>query len=193
MGDSDSKRVVALCGSLRETSKTRVVVEEVLKAANDTGATTELIDLRAYELPCLYAVESPVPDAMALTKTVAAADSVLLGTPNYHGSFSGSLKNALDYCGRDEFEGTTVGLVEVAAGAYPGSALAHLRTVARTLRAWTIPVEVAVPNSHSTVTTNGITDTKIADRARTLGRDLANFAGVSSYPDIVDESASNDR
>ncbi|PCR88998.1 NADPH-dependent FMN reductase [Natrinema ejinorense] len=181
MGGSSKRNVVALCGSLRDESKTRIVLTEVLEAAQEEGATTELIDLRSYELPSLYATESPTPDAKALQKTVDAADSVLLGTPNYHGSFSGSLKNALDYCGRDEFAGTTVGLVEVAAGDFPGSALMHLRTVARTLHAWTLPTEVAIPNSHSMVGTDGINDEELTSRARKLGRELTIFAGIADY------------
>jgi NAD(P)H-dependent FMN reductase len=175
-------RVVALCGSLRDGSRTRVALEEALVASRDAGATTELVDLRDYELPRLYAVDTAVPDAITLRETVGRADSVLLGTPNYHGSYSGALKDALDHCSRDEFERTTVGLLEVAAGGLPGSALAHLRTVSRTLRAWTLPTEVAIPDSSSTVDETRIADPDIAGRTRRLGRELVSYAGVADYP-----------
>jgi NAD(P)H-dependent FMN reductase len=118
-----------------------------------------------------------------LRQTVGRAESVLLATPNYHGSYSGALKNALEYCGREEFEETTVGLLEVAAGRFPGSALVHLRTVSRTLRAWTLPTEVAIPESHSFVTENGIRDSELADRTRRLGTELVEYAGVAGYPE----------
>ena len=179
-------RVVAICGSLRDSSRTRVALKEALAAAKDVGATTELINLEDYELPSLNAVDGDVPDARTLRRTVEQADSVLLGTPNYHGSYSGALKNALDYCGRDEFEGTTVGLLEVAAGDFPGSALIHLRTVSRTLRAWTLPTEVAIPDSSAVVDNNRITNSEIADRTHRLRRELALYAGVSDFPEQIE-------
>lgn len=178
----DPPRVVAICGSLRDRSTTRTAVETALAAARDAGATTELLDLREYDLPPLKGADA-VPDADRLRDEVATADSVLLGTPNYHGSYSGALKNALDYCGREEFADTTVGLLEVAGGAFPGTALVHLRTVSRTLNAWTLPTEVAIPEAHATVGADGIEDEALAERTRTLGRELVAYAGVAAYPE----------
>lgn len=184
--DRRDPNVVAICGSLRDGSHTRVALETALAAASDAGASTELVDLHEYDLPALKSVDGPVPDAEDLRTRVEAADSVLLGTPNYHGSYSGALKNALDYCGRDEFADTTVGLLEVAGGEFPGTALVHLRTVSRTLNAWTLPTEVAIPEAHATVGDDGIRDEALAERTRKLGRELVEYAGVSEYPGAVE-------
>ncbi|WP_408959191.1 NADPH-dependent FMN reductase [Natrinema sp. 74] len=184
--ESHEPHVVALCGSLRDGSRTKIALESVLEAARENGATTELVDLRSYELPSLNAVEPEPSDADHLRATIADADSVALGTPNYHGSYTGALKNALDYCRREEFAETTVGLLEVAGGEFPGSAIAHLRTVSRTLHAWPLPTEVAVPNSRTTITDDGIEDDAVADRVRRLGHDLVAYADVSSYPETVE-------
>lgn len=43
--------VVALCGSLRAESYTRIALEHVLDAAGAAGASTELLDLREFEPP----------------------------------------------------------------------------------------------------------------------------------------------
>ncbi|ELZ91967.1 NADPH-dependent FMN reductase [Haloferax mucosum ATCC BAA-1512] len=177
--------VVALCGSLRDESKTRIALTEALAAARDAGASTELVDLRDYELPMLNAADS-VPDARRLQETVSDADSVLVGTPNYHGSYSGALKNALDYCGRDEFSETVVGLLEVAGGQFPGTALVHLRTVCRTLNAWALPTEVAIPDSNTTVTEDGIRDEQVTKRVARLGSELARYAGMPHYPEMCE-------
>ncbi|AUV81404.1 NADPH-dependent FMN reductase [Salinigranum rubrum] len=190
MSDKTEPRVVAICGSLRDNSRTRVALGEALTASEEAGATTELIDLRDHELPSLNAVNRDVPGANTLRKTVNRADSVLLGTPNYHGSYSGALKNALDYCGRDQFTGTTVGLLEVAAGDFPGSALIHLRAVSRSLRAWTLPTEVAIPDSPSVVDERRITDSDIAERIHRLGQELTFYAGMSDYPEQTKRIAS---
>lgn len=183
MATGATPRVIAICGSLRDGSRTRVALREALAAAEEAGATTELVDLRDYELPALKAENGEVSDATVLQATVEQADSVLLGTPNYHGSYSGALKNALDYCGRDEFRETTVGLLEVAAGDFAGAALMHLRTVSRTLRAWTLPIEVAIPDSHAVVTDTRIKDHDIAERTHRLGQALTMYAGVANYPE----------
>gem|GEM_PF-53374 len=182
MSSEFTPRVIAICGSLRDASRTRVALREALAAAEEAGATTTLVNLRDYELPCLKAEEGEASDAKMLRETVEQADSVLLGTPNYHGSYSGALKNALDYCGRDEFEETTVGLLEVAAGDFAGSALMHLRAVSRTLRAWTLPIEVAIPDSHTLVSDTQIKDHDIAERTHRLGRALTRYACVADYP-----------
>ncbi|MDS0258322.1 NAD(P)H-dependent oxidoreductase [Haloarcula sp. S1CR25-12] len=187
MPERDTPRVLALCGSLREESRTRIALDVALTAAGDSGVVTDLVDLRGLTLPSLHATDGTPPDADRLCERVDRADAVLLGTPNYHGSYSGSLKNALDYCGREEFADTTVGLLEVAAGAVPGSALIHLRTVCRTLHAWTLPTEVAVPDSHAVITDGGIADDDIAQRVRGLGRELADYAGVARYPELADQ------
>lgn len=177
-------RVVALCGSLRDESKTRIALDEALEAAAGAGARTSLVDLRSYDLPPFDANNTTAGDAESLRRIIGKADSVLLGTPNYHGSFSGVLKNALDYCKREEFENTTVGLLEVAAGDLPGSALHHLRTVCRVLNAWTLPLEVAIPRSYSIIEDSGIVDGDLAERVYQLGEQLVAYAGVERYPEI---------
>ena len=90
--------VVGIAGSLRDGSYTRVGVERALEAAAETGATTELLDLREYDLPVFDADARAAGDAPELTRRIREADAILLGTPVYHGSYSAPLKNALDYC-----------------------------------------------------------------------------------------------
>jgi NAD(P)H-dependent FMN reductase len=188
----ESPQVVALCGSRRDGSKTKVALRESLQTAREQGAETRLVDLDAYDLPPYDADDSDAGDAPALRRIVDGADAIVLGTPNYHGSYSGVLKNALDYLGRDEFAGKTVGLLEVAGGSFPGSANAHLRTVARTLNAWTLPVEVAIPSSHTTIRADGIADDEVAERVAQLGRDVVDYAHVDDHPQYRPVAATGD-
>ena len=46
-----------------------------------------------------------------LRKEVKEAHGIIVGTPEYHGSLSGVLKNALDLMSFDEIEGKMMGLV----------------------------------------------------------------------------------
>jgi NAD(P)H-dependent FMN reductase len=181
--------VVAICGSLSDDSGTRTALRAALDAAEQAGATTHLIDLRDYDLPPRDGDDRDAGDGPELREDVAAADAVLLGTPMYHGSYSAPLKNALDYCGRDEFGGKAVGLLSVAGGSFPRQALAHLRTVCRAVDAWALPMQVAIPNSSSAVEDGDLVDDALRERTRELGEMLVEYAGVEDYPDLVPDNA----
>ena len=76
-------------------------------------------DLRDYQLILCDGKEdeSSYPkDVFRLRDDVRGAQGILLGTPEYHGSFSGVLKNALDLMDFDEFQGKMLGLVGVSGG-----------------------------------------------------------------------------
>jgi NAD(P)H-dependent FMN reductase len=178
----DQPHVVALSGSLRDRSNTRVALDHALAAADGRGATTDCIDLRNLELPVFDADDREVGDAAELLERVDRADSLLLGTPVYHGSYSGVLKNAVDYCGFDEFRDTTCGLVAVAGGGLPGGTFAHLRAVCSTLNAWVLPRTVAIRRAKSRIDhdVGEVTDRDIADRLAQLGENAVRYAGIES-------------
>lgn len=182
---TDSKHIVALCGSQRDGSHTRQALEQALAAAEANGATTEIVDLAEVNLPVFDPDHSDVGDATELRQRVRKADGVLLGSPMYHGSYSSVLKTALDYCGFDEFADTTVGLLVVSGGGFPTPALEHLRSVAQALDAWVLPRQVAIPNSHSAFEKGELTDESLIERVEALGTDLVEYAGVESYPETT--------
>jgi NAD(P)H-dependent FMN reductase len=180
--DSDGPLVVAIAGSLREESYTRLGLEHALRGAEAAGARTRLLDLREYDLPPLNADRDEQGDSADFTAAVREADSVLLGTPVYHGSFSGVLKNALDYCGFDEFEHTTVGLLSVSGGAFPVTALEHLRSVCRALNAWVLPHQAAIPRPYQAFHDGDLTDDGLAERVAVLGRRAVEYASIDPDP-----------
>jgi NAD(P)H-dependent FMN reductase len=180
--------VVALCGSLRDGSYTREALERTLDSASDYGATTDLIDLRELDLPVFDADADDAGDAAALRDAVGAADSVVLGTPVYHGSYAAPLKNALDYCGFDEFENTTIGLLCVAGGSFPITPLDHLRSVCRALNAWVVPHQVAVPSARSKFEDGDVTDPDLAKRIDTLGQRVVEYANIEPDPPCLEST-----
>ena len=188
----DEVRVAAIVGSLREGSYTRVACRRALAVADRYDRVgTDLIDLRTLDLPVYDNDHSEAGDAPELFDRVAAADSVLLGSPNYHGSYSSPLKNALDYCGFDEFENTTVGLLTVAGGSFPTSALDHMRIVARAVNAWVLPHQVAIPNAYERFeeAPDGVVrlvDENYAERVDTLGHRLVEYANIEPDPPTME-------
>lgn len=174
--------VIGICGSLRDGSHSRKGLQVALDAAERAGGTTELIDLRQWDLPVYDPDAEDAGDADAFRKRVREADSILLGTPVYHGSFSTPIKNALDYCGFDEFENKTVGLLCVAGGSFPVTALEHLRSVGRSLDCWVIPHQAAIPRASSAFEDGRLVDETTRDRVETLGREAVQYATIEPDP-----------
>lgn len=182
-------RVAAVVGSLREDSYTRPACRRALAtAAGFDGVETDLIDLRALSVPVYDADHEDAGDAAALRKRLRAADSVILGSPVYHGSYSSALKNALDYCGFDEFEDTTVGLLCVAGGSFPTTTLEHLRSVCRALNAWVVPHQVAIPTARHSFEGGDLTDEGVRKRIDVLGRRMVEYATIEPDPRTIEST-----
>jgi hypothetical protein len=105
---------------------------------------------------------------------------IIVVTPEYHGSYSGVLKNTFDLMGFDEFEGKMIGLLGVSGGAGGAiAALNSLRTVGRALHAWVVPEQVAIPHVDEVFDEKGgCTDRDIEKRLKSLGRQVAKFASL---------------
>ncbi|SFR58493.1 NADPH-dependent FMN reductase [Halogeometricum limi] len=174
--------VVAVCGSLRERSYTRLALERALEGVREAGGTGEILDLRTYDLPVLDADEDAQGDSVEVVERIREADALILGTPVYHGSYSGVLKNALDYCGFDEFDGKTVGLLAVAGGGFPVTALEHLRSVCRALNAWVLPHQAALPHVSSQFDAGALANEGLEKRVHVLGRRVVEYASIEPDP-----------
>lgn len=175
-------RVVGIPGSLREGSYTVMTVELALEGARAEGASVELLDLRGFDLPFCRgsSEEEALPaDVIRLRETVQGAQGIVLGTPEYHGSYSGVLKNALDLMGFDEFENKMIGLVGVSGGRMGAhSAMNHLREVGRALHAWVVPTQAGVPRAWKAFDedTGELGDEKLAERVRSVGAEVTRYA-----------------
>jgi NAD(P)H-dependent FMN reductase len=173
--------VVGICGSIRGGSYTRIAVRIALQAAEEAGARTRLIDLKDYHLVLCDGKEdeSDFPkDVFRLRREVSQAGGIILGTPEYHGSFSGVLKNALDLLGFDEFTGKMIGLVGTSGGALGAvHALDSLRAVGRALHAWVLPEQAAIPEAWKAFDESGrLKDRDLEQRVKQVGRQVARFA-----------------
>lgn len=144
--------IVALGGTLRETSATARALERALDHARSRGARTTLLTGPAIDFPN-YEPESALRNERicAFVDVLRSADGVIFGSPGYHGTLSGLVKNALDHVellSRDDrvyFDGMPIGIVATAAGWQAAVAtMQTLRTVAHSLRGWPTPVGVAI-------------------------------------------------
>jgi FMN reductase len=182
--------IVGICGSLRNGSYTRLALQAALRGAEDVGAQTKLIELGEYDLAFCDGrrdVTTYPKDVARLRQEMQAAQGIILGTPVYHGSYSGVLKNALDLMGFREVEGKMIGLVGVSGGRTgAANALGSLRTIGRTLHAWVIPQEVSIPEAWKAFDGAGVPkDPELEKRLREVGLQVARFAHLHSSAEAL--------
>ncbi len=174
--------ILAVCGSLNPVSRTKMALALALKGAEEYGADTRLIDLRDYKLVFYGEVEEKdyPPDVFRLRKEIKESDGIIFGTPEYHGSMSGILKNMLDLMSQEQLEAKIAGVVGVAGG-HTGAinSLNTMRTVGRNLHFWVLPQEVSVAESSKAFNEDGsVNDADIEQRLLNLGRQVVKFASL---------------
>lgn len=143
-------KVLAVVGSTHASSVTRVVLTQVAEELRQQGCAVDVLDLSQEPLALLN-VETTYsqPGFAALKARVEAADVFVLGTPDYHGSISGALKNFLDHFWK-EFAGKLFASV-VASHEKGLTVTDQLRTVARQCNAWALPYGVAFAEKQDVV------------------------------------------
>jgi len=147
------RRIVGLGGTFRQASSSERIVRAVLAECAALGAETVMFDGPALAGLPHFNPEKPdrTPAEQALVEAVRGADGIVIGSPGYHGGYSGLVKNAVDLLEdlrgdrRVYFDGRPVGLVVTAAGWQAcGTTLSALRDVVHAMRGWPTPVGVAV-------------------------------------------------
>jgi NAD(P)H-dependent FMN reductase len=174
-------RIAGLCGSLRPGSYTKMAVKAALNAAVSPFCETELIDLLDFNLFFADGRSEKggvMPEIRRFRERLRSADGFIIGTPEYHGSFTGVLKNALDHTGFAEWEGKMIALIGVSGGRMGAfNALNSLRDIGRSLHAWVIPEQVSIPEAYKCFDAEGnVKDQAIEKRLAEAGRQVARFA-----------------
>ena len=176
-------RVVGLGGSLREESTSRTALQVALEGAAASGAGVELIWVRDLDLPLYTAEHAPPPDAHRLAETAYNADALIWSSPTYHGSVSGSFKNALDWLillaenDPPYLTNKPIGLVTTAGGVQGLQAVNTMDFIARALRGWSVPLVLPVAQSWQSFDPDGhLKDEAIATQLRRLGAEVVRAA-----------------
>jgi len=184
--------IVGLGGTGNASSSTERLLRHALDLCQSIGATTQLFDGAALDLPMYaYGIERTVK-AGALIAALRQADGVIICSPGYHGTVSGLIKNALDYVedmAKDEnvyFEGRAVGLIAVAAGwQATGTTLATLRSITHALRGWPTPMAVAVNSAQSVFAEDkSLRDQSVAAQLAILAQQVVSFAQMKALHEL---------
>ncbi len=173
--------IVGINGSKRKGSSTLTLVNEMLKACAQHGAKIELIDLAQIELPFFDNRESWEygPEVERIHQLLEKADGFVIGSPEYHGSMSGTLKNFFDLL---DYERVVAGKPAAFCGVGGGrskamSVLNHFFVVARALKMW--PVPLVVGTNHDDFNEQWhVKDPAILDRITAVAKELVRAASV---------------
>jgi NAD(P)H-dependent FMN reductase len=104
-----------------------------------SGAQITRWDLRKRPLPLAdprfheHPERHPAPEVRAFVEATTAADALVLGSPVYHNSYAGVVKNAFDHLAIPQVARKPVGLLPNGGGAVSTQAVDHLRLVVRGL------------------------------------------------------------
>jgi NAD(P)H-dependent FMN reductase len=170
-------KFVGIGGSLRANSYSQIALNIAAMRVEALGAEVEILDLHQMNLPfCDGGEEYPgYPDVEQLQTAVKAADGLILATPEYHGSVSGVLKNALDLMSFEQLDSKVAGLISVLGGQANSNALNDLRVIMRWVHAWVIPEQIAIPQAWQAFSSEGkILDENISQRFDEFAQSLVN-------------------
>lgn len=179
-------RLLGISGSLRRGSHNTAL----LHAAKDSLAAETKFDIRTLHGIPLYdgdvETDAGIPASVsALKADIAAADGVLLATPEYNAGIPGVFKNAIDWLSRTSdgsaqvFDGKPVALIGAANGS--GGTVrsqAAWQPVLKALKAnvWTAN-RILVPKASAAFGENGLLkDAAAQDQLREFMRGFAAFA-----------------
>jgi chromate reductase, NAD(P)H dehydrogenase (quinone) len=149
-----AERVVAFAGSLRKGSYNRALIEAAAEQAPE-GMTVEPIEIGS--LPFYNAdveAKGDPPAVTAFKAAIAAADGLLIATPEYNDGLPGVLTNAMDWGSRIPGRAPLIGKPVAVMGASPsqaGTARAqlHLRQILNHVQARVLPPpELLVAKAH---------------------------------------------
>jgi len=191
-------RVLGLGGSLKPGSTSLSALRVALEGAGAGGAQTEVIEIGKLELPFyMPQSEDEAPEAARLlAQRVYAADALIWSSPLYHGSISGSFKNAVDWLqvlgdrNPPYLATKVVGLIAAAGGTQGLQAINTMEFIVRALRGWAVPLVVPVARAWEAFDRDGgVRDDAVAEALRGLGTEVARAArqavrsGTCDYAD----------
>lgn len=174
-------KIALFLGSMRPKSNSANAAQVLINELLSQGAVTDLVDPRVLDLriPGGHDSEPFVSQLTAsLQARVAAADGVVLVTPEYDGSYSAVMKLLLEHLGYpSRLQGKPVALLGVASGQIGAArAVDHLRGVAMHVGALVVPGAVSVAAIHRGFDPMGrVVDERVATDIRSVATNLLDF------------------
>jgi FMN reductase len=176
--------LLVLLGSATPPGRLHRALSDAVERARGSGIDAELLDLALLRIAPADGrePESLGDDTASLVARLDAADAVILATPVYRGSLTGTLKNALDQTPVPALRGKSIGLVAMGATDHHFlGADRHLRDILAFYGTLVAPVGVyltsadfrdGVPSDSAATRLDGLFET-VVGLARVVSAELA--------------------
>jgi len=165
-GSDDAVRILAMVGSLRRGSYNRLLYEAAVELAPPGMTFTEAVlrSLPLYDDDVRLEQDYPEP-ARRLRADIAAADGLLIVSPEYNHTVPGVLQNAIDWASRppdQPFKGKPVAIMGASTGRLGTVRMQHtLRTSLDSLEAHALlKPEVMISSAREAFAETGLADAK---------------------------------
>ncbi len=162
-------KILIISGSTRtgrHSHKLALALQHKL-ASKENVISVDVLDIAAYSIPTFEATFSKLPnpnDILLEIQTILNnADAMVFLSPEYHGSFTGSFKNLIDFYWT-EFQKKPIGVATTSTGRYGGiNASSEMQQLVLSLGAFPMPVKLIVPAIQNAFNEEGaITDEYVA-------------------------------
>jgi chromate reductase len=188
-----SPKLLAFAGSLRRASFNYQMVQVAAEGARQAGAEVTVVHLKDFPMPVYdqdWFDEHGFPEAVLQFKALMKDHhGLLIASPEYNGSISGALKNAIDWASRAEpgeaplaltcFKGKTAAIMATSPGGLGGlRGLNHLRAILEGMGVLVIPEQKALPGAATSFDEAGqVTDEAQRSAISAIGNRLAAVTG----------------
>jgi NAD(P)H-dependent FMN reductase len=153
-------KLLVFAGSTRTHSYNRQLAKVACDVARSDGASVTLLELGDLDIPIYNAdleAQGTPADVVRLKEAMDAHPAWIICSPEYNGSYTGLLKNTIDWAsspikehpvwadGDKPFTGKVVGLMSASNGALGGlRSLSHLAPLLLNLQCWVCPQQYAL-------------------------------------------------
>lgn len=181
-------KILAFAGSTRTDSFHKKLVKIAAQGAKNAGAEVTFIDLRDYPMPLydedLERTEGMPANVIKLKEIFWQHQGLLIASPEYNSSYSGVLKNTIDWLTRpassDEpglscFVGKVAAIMSTSPGGLGGlRGLATLRQLLENIQVIVLPSQQAIPKAFEAFNAEGmLSDANQQASIEKLGENLA--------------------
>jgi azobenzene reductase len=152
--------ITILYGAIRDGRLSVRAAKAIKKWLENSGkANVTFIDIKDYNLPVMEArlkdIENPPANLLEISNALESADGIILVTPEYNNSYSGALKNAVDYFTK-EWAKKPIGIVCGSNGKQGGlNASNLLQLLVLAIGAFPMPYKLLVPELHLSLDEEG--------------------------------------
>jgi NAD(P)H-dependent FMN reductase len=171
-------KILVVCGSSRPDGRLEQVISLAARSARQAGAQVRELWLEKVQLPVMIwgdTEQAHRPEVIEIREQARWADGFVLGTPEYHGSMSGALKNWFDFL-YSELAGKFAGVVATTGGGTGDMSITAVKTCFSWCHGFVLPFHAAA--NPASFVGEVLTDAAVMERIQRVGHDVVRYAPV---------------